>query len=116
MLAQAGTQMEHRWGERTLLDQPVRLDARPRLIAVGRLRNASLSGGYVETAGIMPLGIRLHVELEWIYWKRAEHCRIPAHVVRADENGLALEWCEFAPPEWVAVLMFTHTPTSCGVP
>ena len=55
------------------------------------------------------------MELEWIYWKRAEHYRIPAHVVRADENGLGLEWCEFAPPGWVAVLMSTHSPTNCGV-
>jgi hypothetical protein len=114
MLAQGGIQMEHRWGERALLDQPVRLDARPGLIAVGRLRNASLSGGYVETAAIVPLGTRLHVELEWIYWKRAEHFRIPAYVVRADENGFGLEWCEFA-PGWVTVLMSADSPTSCGV-
>jgi len=113
MLAAVGTQMEHRWGERVLMDQPARLDARPNLIAVGRLRNASLSGGYVETGASVPLGTRLHVELEWIYWSRTEQCRVPAYVVRSDENGLGLEWCDFA-PRWIALVITAHSPTSYG--
>jgi hypothetical protein len=113
MLMREGTQMEHRWGERILLDLPARLDARPDLIAVCRLRNASLSGGYVETAAILPLGTRLHLELQWIHGKRAQDCRVAAYVVRSDENGLGLEWCEFA-PGWIAVLICTHAPSSYG--
>lgn len=105
--------MEHRWGERVLLDLPAWLDARPDLIAVGRLRNVSLSGGYVETGAMVPLGTRLHVELEWIYWERAENRRVPAYVVRSDENGLGLEWCDFA-PGWIALLISTHSQTSYG--
>ena len=81
------------------------------LIAVGRLRNASLSGGYMKTAAIVRLGTQLHVELEWIYWNRAEHSRMPAYVVRSDENGVALEWCDFA-PGWIALLISTQLPVS----
>lgn len=113
MLVREGAQMEHRWGERVLLDHPVRLDARPDLIAVARLRNASLSGGYVETGAIVPLGTRLHLELQWIYWNRAEDCRVPAYVVRRDENGLGLEWCDFAPRS-IAVLISTRSSNSYG--
>jgi hypothetical protein len=104
--------MEHRWGERVLLDHPARLDGRPNLIALGRLRNASLSGGYVETGAIVPLGIRLHLALEWIYWDRAEDYRVPAYVVRSDEKGLGLEWCDFAPR--CIALLITHSPTHCA--
>ncbi len=54
--------MEHRWGGRVALDYAVRFDARPRLIAVGSLRNVSLSGGYVETEGrIVPETLYLAV-------------------------------------------------------
>jgi hypothetical protein len=99
--------MEHRWGQRIPLGHLVRLDARPACMAFGVLRDASLSGGYVETAANVPVQARLHLELEWIYWSRAERCRIAAYVVRVDEHGIAVEWCDFAPAS-IGLLISPH--------
>src|SRR5690349_10401264 len=90
--------MEHRWGRRVATDRVVRIDARPGALAVGRLRNVSSSGGYVEGIRTLPLLTCVHVELEWGHHKRQETSRIRAHVVRTDSGGLGLEWSEFAPP------------------
>lgn len=89
--------MEHRWGERIDLDLQVRLDARPGALATGQLRNVSLSGAYVRTAARIPPLTRLYLELERQCRSRGEPNRIPAYVSRADGQGVALEWCEFAP-------------------
>ncbi len=102
--------LEHRWGDRVPLDYPVLLDAGPGLRAVGRLRNASLSGGYLEIAIKVPLDIRLHVELEWRDRNRNERCRIPAYAVRADDAGVGLEWFDFA-PAGIALLIASHIST-----
>jgi hypothetical protein len=105
------TRVEHRWGQRVVLDQPVRLEARPGWTALGVLREASLSGGYVKTTVQLSTGARLHLELDWIYWSRAERCRIPAYVVRMDEHGIAVEWCDFAPAS-IELLISSHAGTS----
>ena len=89
--------MEHRWGKRIPVELPLRIDARPNSIVAAVARNVSLSGAYVETAARLLLFARLNVELEWVYWSRAEPYRIPAYAVRSDAGGVALEWCDFAP-------------------
>ncbi len=104
------TLLEHRWGERVAVDCPVLLQAGPGLRTIGRLRNASLSGGYLEIAIRVPLEIQVQVELEWRDSNRTEHWRIPAYGVRADDEGVGLEWCEFA-PAGIAVLIASRFPT-----
>lgn len=89
--------MEHRWGRRVSTSVVVRIDARPGVLVVGRLRNASLSGGYVEGVPPLPLLACVHVELEWGARQRQETGRVRAHVVRSDSGGLGVEWAEFAP-------------------
>jgi len=89
--------MEHRWGKRHLIDLPVRLDARPHVFALARLSDASSSGAYLETRAAPPLMTRVHVQLQWGSFQREEPYRIPAYIVRADDTGIGLEWCEFAP-------------------
>jgi len=90
--------MEHRWGRRVPTDIVVRLDGRSSFLAEGRLRDASLSGGYVEGVPSVPLLTCIQVELEWGQRRnRREPHRVRAHVVRSDSSGLGLEWAEFAP-------------------
>src|SRR5579871_4792569 len=89
--------MEHRWGRRVTTGVVVRLDARPGVLTVGKLQNASLSGGYVEGVPTLPLLTCVHLELEGGYGKRLETGCVRAHVVRSDPGGLGLEWAEFAP-------------------
>ena len=89
--------MEHRWGRRVVAGVKVRLDAGPGVLAVGRLRNASLSGGYLEGVPPLPVMACVHVELEWGSHTSQETGRVRAYVVRTDAGGLGLEWAEFAP-------------------
>jgi PilZ domain len=80
--------MEHRWGER----MPVRASVRVHCAkwdAAGQLRDASLSGAFVHTR--LQIAAWTHVELE------LSCARIAAFVVRVANDGLGLEWCEFAP-------------------
>jgi hypothetical protein len=85
--------MEHRWGRRVSLQVPVRLGMGTRPIGEGRIENVSLSGALVRTPAQIPLWARVDVALS-----RAHDTSICAQVVREAPNGIALEWCEYAPP------------------
>ena len=81
--------MEHRWGTRIALDAPCEVKSSDGLSAIGSVRNASLSGAFVETRVTLPLLARvslrpLSAEGEWL-----EGC-----VVRVEPRGIALEWLE----------------------
>lgn len=94
--------MEHRWGGRHLLDLSVRLDGRPLLLTFARLKNASSSGAYVETRIALPMLSRVWIELDWD--RRDDSKRIAAYVVRTDQGGVGLEWCDFAPHAILALI------------
>ncbi|MGH8169048.1 MAG: PilZ domain-containing protein [Steroidobacteraceae bacterium] len=96
--------MEHRWGTRHLLDASVRLDGRPHLLTFARLKNASASGAYVETRAAPPMLTRVWVELEWHLCRRDDSNRVAAYVVRTDERGMGLEWCDLAPRAILALI------------
>ncbi len=89
--------MEHRWGERVSVYAPVRLDARPRALAPGCIRNASLSGAYIQTSTRLPPGMLIAVELEGELCRAGQRPYLHAWLVRQDAHGVAVEWCEFAP-------------------
>jgi hypothetical protein len=81
--------MEHRWGTRVALDAPAELKTGDGLSAIGSVRNASLSGAFVETRASMPLLARVSLRplsagSEWL----------DACVVRVEARGVALEWLE----------------------
>ncbi|HEX5460932.1 MAG TPA: PilZ domain-containing protein [Steroidobacteraceae bacterium] len=94
--------MEHRWGVRHPLDVSVRLDGRPHLPTFARLKNASSSGAYLETRTAPPMLSQVWVELGWD--RRDDSKRIAAYVVRTDQDGIGLEWCDFAPRAIVALI------------
>jgi hypothetical protein len=97
--------MEHRWGIRYLLDVSVRLQGLPNLVAFGKLRNVSSSGAYVEIKAAPALDSRVLLELGCrLAGARSGHCRAPAYVVRKDERGIGVEWCEFAPEPALALI------------
>ncbi len=81
--------MEHRWGTRVALDAPCELKSSDGLSAIGSVRNASLSGAFVDTRVTLPLLARVSLrplspDGEWL-----EGC-----VVRVEPKGIALEWLE----------------------
>lgn len=89
--------MEHRWGFRYLLDMSVRLEGLPKLLALARLRDVSSSGAYIETSAAPALDSRVLLELGCRTDPSGGRCHVPAYVVRRDERGIGVEWCEFAP-------------------
>lgn len=89
--------MEHRWGLRHLLDMSVRLEGLSNLLEFARLRNVSSSGAYIETGAAPALDSRILLELGCRQSPGGGRCRLPAYVVRRDERGIGIEWCEFAP-------------------
>lgn len=81
--------MEHRWGTRVALDAPCEVKSSDGLSAIGSVRNASLSGAFVDTRVTLPLLARVSLrplspDGEWL-----EAC-----VVRVEPKGIALEWLE----------------------
>jgi hypothetical protein len=88
---------EHRWGHRFPLDVPVRLIVGGRAMGQGLLRNASISGGMIESALELPVFTNLMVKLP----KGAE---LAAWVVRRVPHGLGVEWRDMACAEINALL------------
>lgn len=85
-----GTQyMEHRWGTRVELDAPAELATGEGVSSDGRVRNASLSGAFVETTAKVTLLSRIALRplVTGGTW-------LDACVVRVESTGLALEWLE----------------------
>lgn len=87
--------MEHRWGERIHLDLPVRLELAGELLGMGRLRNASISGAYVETDAGSSVLATVDVVVPMSRAMGGSQA-LAASVVRRDEGGLGLEWRDMA--------------------
>lgn len=86
--------MDHRWGQRQSTDVTVNLVARSGVSQIVRVVNVSLTGAYLETS----VTLRLH-SLVYLQPSTQQHAqmngnRIAANVVRQDELGVGLEWCE----------------------
>ena len=87
--------MEHRCGTRYKVDLAVYARAHAGVVSsVGRLRNVSLSGGFLETA--LPAQPLAHISLRLIDAEGQLGPRLEGQVIRRDSNGLGIEWCEYA--------------------
>jgi hypothetical protein len=84
--------MEHRWGQRVSADVVVRLVAAPGAIGMGRLRDVSATGAFVQTD--LDLALLTSVRVEWISGPTpAGHpCAGRAYVVRHATTGVGIEW------------------------
>lgn len=81
--------VEYRWGTRYKFGTPAELTARDVVPGTATIRDASLSGAFVETSSKFPLFARISVRSltrpsEWL----------EASVVRADDGGIAVRWLE----------------------
>jgi hypothetical protein len=87
--------MEHRWGDRIIVDLPVSISGAS-VAGRGVLRNVSSTGGYVETA--LPLAaltmVRVQIPRGNSEWAAAD---VWGLVVRQDRGGVGIEWCDAAP-------------------
>ena len=87
---------EGRWGERVQVNIPVRVSADAFAGADGCMMNLSLSGALMKAK----VDVELHSLIEVSIMmpsppRRAE--AITAYVSRRTEEGVGVEWCEFAP-------------------
>jgi hypothetical protein len=96
--------MEHRWGQRVTLEIPVRLQIAGRTLGHGVLRDASISGGLIETALELRVFNNLVVCLRPVGESTHGAPDLPACVVRRTPTGFAVEWRDMACPAIVALL------------
>ena len=96
--------MEHRWGQRIVLEVPVRLELKHRKLGPGLLRNASISGAFIETSAELPLFTNLVVALPAVSRTGEHTAELVACVVRVTPDGFAVEWRDMACPAVEAML------------
>ena len=85
--------MEHRWGERRLIDFAVRFVMMPATVGTGRIINISSTGAFMQTQSCLRILSLLY--LQPMETPESENRHIEATVVRRDATGFGLEWCEF---------------------
>jgi len=100
--------MEHRWGERFAIDMPVGLGVPLSTPKRGRLVNLSLSGAFIKTSLDVRLLSRLQVVFKPGRGRKHSPVTISAYVARKADEGIGVEWCDFAPTV-VAELIRTTT-------
>jgi hypothetical protein len=107
--------MEHRWGQRVVVDVPIRLVAGPFSGRSARLTNLSVSGGCIKSSfELRPLArVELAIELH-LRFAHATPLLI-AYVTRTFKGGVGIEWCEFAPAA-ISELIRSATPRRYGYP
>jgi PilZ domain-containing protein len=86
---------ESRWGDRVRVNIPVQVSANA-LSALGRMKNLSLSGALVKADVDLGMHALIHVHIA-ISSPSRRLAAITAYVSRKDEEGIGIEWCEFAP-------------------
>ena len=95
--------MEHRWGQRVALGLAAHLAANGDN-APGKLRDASISGGFVETAMVLPLYTNLGIVVLVGAGDTQRAVELPACVTRAARDGVGIEWRDMACPSLLALL------------
>jgi hypothetical protein len=87
--------MEHRWGCRTLIDQPVRIAAATH-ISTARLRDISASGAFLCTDLTAAFRGRVQVQFQ-LPSNGTSECTVEALVARMASDGIGVEWMVFSP-------------------
>jgi hypothetical protein len=84
--------MEHRWGRRVSADLKVQILAAPASAGWGRLRDISLSGGFIETALRIPTLSKLCMTVPGVAHRSTR--TVHAIVVRKEVDGVGIEWLD----------------------
>ncbi len=89
---------DRRWGVRAAIDLPVRLGFGSDGSALGRMRDASISGALIECAVELPTFTQLRVEILADAASFPEPIQLAARVVRAEHPCIGVEWRDVPPP------------------
>ncbi len=101
--------MEHRCGNRRIVEARVTIRTRSGLVARGVLQNVSASGALVSSHLPLPLHATVFVQIEATDTHHP-FCRVAlaGEISRLTEDGFAIEWAEFAPHTLRAILRTTE--------
>jgi hypothetical protein len=88
--------LEHRWGARTRVNIPVHVETPASQAADACMKNLSLSGAFINTDRDLRIHALIDVSIE-LPPSSIRTAVIKAHVVRKIEEGVGIEWSEFAP-------------------
>lgn len=97
--------MEHRWGHRREINRAVHLETRAGLHSRGRITNVSISGAFVVSPLSVPLYSYIRVQFIGMSHGKRAQMAVEAQVVRKEDAGFGIEWCEFAPEAVRALVM-----------
>ena len=86
---------DSRWGDRVRVNIPVQVSAND-LSAHGCMKNLSLSGALVKADVDLGMHALIRVNIE-VSPPSQRVAAITAYVSRKDEEGIGVEWCEYAP-------------------
>jgi hypothetical protein len=82
------------------------MSTRPRLASDGQLKNLSRSGAFIATSELQLFSL-VHVYFESLGRPKQAEDTIAAYVTRISDEGVGIEWCEFAPPRVSELLQMT---------
>ena len=85
-----------RWGLRISVDIPVQVAAPACPVIHGHLKNLSLSGAFMEADHELRLHAYVEVNIQLPETGRRA-MKVMARVSRKFQDGVGVEWCEFAP-------------------
>lgn len=89
--------MEHRWGERMVVDIPVQVSVPPLVLGTGRITNISISGAWISGRFDLPPLARAFVVFDFSLGDVRESLPIACFVARVRAEGMGVEWRELAP-------------------
>jgi hypothetical protein len=100
-----GNRLEHRWGDRVRVNIPVRVEANELTAANGCMQDLSLSGAFVKSESDLRLNTLIEVSIA-MPPPSTRTAVIKALVSRKFDDGVGIEWYEFAPNIIRALLRF----------
>jgi hypothetical protein len=89
--------MEHRWGERIVVDIPVQVSVPPLIIGIGRITDISISGAWISGRFDLPPLARAFIVFDLSLGGARESLPLACFVARVRAEGMGVEWRELAP-------------------
>ena len=105
-----GNAPEHRWGERVKVNIPVRVESIHSTGANGRMRNLSLSGALMTSESDLRINTLIEVSIA-MPPPSTRTAVIKALVSRKFNEGIGIEWYDFAPNIIKELLRFALRPS-----
>jgi PilZ domain len=105
-----GRPMEHRWGQRFMLDTPASVTDGAGWTVFARVRDISASGAFLQCPAPLPTVTRVLVRFKG----PRVNIVLYGNVIRRTATGIGIEWSEFAPAAVAPLLQREARPADVG--